>query len=70
MLDTPVVSGMEGLAVAPVLRGIVGTALLPVPTGTEVVASGMMVGKVSRGADEGSVGEFPRLEEATGREEV
>lgn len=67
-LDGPVVSGIDGPAVAPVLRGIVGASLLPEPTGTEV--SSGMVGKVSRGADEDPVGEVPRLEEPTGTEEV
>lgn len=61
---------MEGLSVPPVLRGIVGTAVLPVPVGTEEVSSGMMVGKVSSGADEASVGEFPRVDETVGTEEV
>lgn len=70
MLDGPVVSGIEGPAVAPVLRGIVGASLLPEPTGTEEASSGMMVGKVSRGADEDPVGEVPKLEETTGTEEV
>lgn len=52
MLEGPVVSGIEGPALPPVVRGMVGTTLLPVPIGTEESTVGAIVGKVSRGADE------------------